>query len=120
MPQAVGTTQTGIRMLPRPTAQRSRIRGETMEFILTVALGLVILAAALLYVWQHTYVVRLGYEIERLRMRHATLVQENKGLRLEMGQLRSLKRVEEIARKQLGMISPKPEQVTLVPESAIQ
>ena len=120
MPQAVGTTQTGIRMLPRPTAQRSRIRGETMEFILTVALGLVILAAALLYVWQHTYVVRLGYEIERLRMRHAALVQENKGLRLEMGQLRSLKRVEEIARKQLGMISPKPEQVTLVPESAIQ
>ena len=120
MSQAMGTTQSGVRMIPRPAAQRSRVGGETMEFILTVALGLVILAAALLYVRQHTYIVRLGYEIERLRERQAALVQENKALRLEMGQLRSLKRVEEIARKQLGMISPKPGQVTLVPESAIQ
>jgi len=120
MSQVVGSAQTGIRVVTRPTAQRSRIRGETMEFILTVALGLVILAAALLYVWQHTYVVRLGYEVERLRARHAALVQENKGLRLEMGQLRSLKRVEEIARKQLGMISPKPGQVILAPESTVQ
>jgi len=120
MSQAVGTTQTGIRTVPRPTAQQSRIQGETIEFILTVALGLVILAAALVYVWQHTYVVRLGYEIERLRERHSALVQENKALRLEMGQLRSLKRVEEMARKQMGMISPKPGQVTLVPESAVQ
>jgi cell division protein FtsL len=91
-----------------------------MEFVLTLALGIVILAAALLYVWQHTSVVRLGYEIERLRARHAALIQENKGLRLEMGQLRSLKRVEEIARRQLGMITPKPDQVILVPQSAIQ
>jgi len=120
MSQVVGSAHTGIRMVPRATTQRSRIRGETMEFILTLALGLVILAAALLYVWQHTSVVRMGYEIERLRARHAALIQENKGLRLEMGQLRSLKRVEEIARKQLGMIAPKPEQVILVPQSAIQ
>jgi cell division protein FtsL len=37
-----------------------------------------------------------------------------------MGQLRSLKRVEDIARRQLGMITPKPDQVILVPESTIQ
>jgi cell division protein FtsL len=120
MSQVVGSAHTGIRMVPRATTQRSHFRGETMEFVLTLALGIVILAAALLYVWQHTYVVRLGYEIERLRARHAALIQENKGLRLEMGQLRSLKRVEEIARRQLGMITPKPDQVILVPQSAIQ
>jgi cell division protein FtsL len=120
MSQVVGSAHTGIRMVPRATAQRSHFRGETIEFILTLALGIVILAAALLYVWQHTYVVRLGYEIERLRARQAALIQENKGLRLEMGQLRSLKRVEDIARRQLGMITPKPDQVILVPESTIQ
>jgi cell division protein FtsL len=71
-------------------------------------------------VWQHIYVVRQGYGLERLRETHARLVQENKALRLEAGQLRSLRRVEEIARFRLGMITPKPGQVVLLPESTIQ
>jgi cell division protein FtsL len=41
-------------------------------------------------------------------------------LRLEAGQLRSLRRVEEIARVRLGMLTPKPGQVVLLPESTIQ
>jgi cell division protein FtsL len=64
--------------------------------------------------------VRQGYELERLREAHATLVQANKSLRLEAGQLRSLRRVEEIARTRLGMTTPKPGQVILIPESPIQ
>jgi cell division protein FtsL len=91
-----------------------------LEFLATVALGVLILVAALLYVWQHTYVVRLGYEVERLRERQAALLQEQKGLRVELGQLRSLRRVEEVARKRLGMVTPGPGQVIWVPESAIQ
>jgi cell division protein FtsL len=55
-----------------------------------------------------------------LRETHATLVQANKSLRLEAGQLRSLRRVEEIARTRLGMTTPKPGQVILIPESPIQ
>jgi cell division protein FtsL len=91
-----------------------------VEFLSTIALGVLILAGALLYVWQHTTVVRLGYEVERLRERHAALVQEHKGLRLELGRLRSLRRVEEIARKRLGMVTPEPGQVILMPEATIQ
>jgi cell division protein FtsL len=64
--------------------------------------------------------VRQGYELERLRGTYAQLVQENKMLRLEAGQLRSLRRVEEIARVRLGMLTPKPGQVVLLPESTIQ
>ena len=79
-----------------------------------------ILAGALFHVWQHIHVVRQGYELERLREVHAKLVQENKALRLEAGQLRSLRRVEEIARTRLGMVTPKPGQVILIPESPIQ
>jgi len=55
-----------------------------------------------------------------LRAVHSRLVQENKVLRLEAGQLRSLRRVEEIARTHLGMVTPKPGQVVLIPESPIQ
>jgi cell division protein FtsL len=92
----------------------------TSPFLGTMILGLVILAAALLIVWQHVHVVRLGYEIERLRQRHAALVQAHKGLKLELGRLRSVRRVEGIARTRLGMVSPQPGQVVLMPEPVVQ
>ncbi len=120
MSQVIGSVGAGVRVASRPVARRHRVRWASLTFIPTVALGVVVLVAALLYVWQHIYVVRLGYEIERLRERHGALVQENKVLRLEMGQLRSLKRVEEIARNRLGMAKPKPGQVLLIPEPSIQ
>jgi cell division protein FtsL len=120
MSQAIGGARSEIRVAPRPAARRPGIRWESLEFISTVALGALILVGALLYVWQHIHVVRLGYEIERLREEQAALVQENKTLKLEMGQLRSLRRVEEIARQHLGMVTPKPGQVVLIPESAVQ
>ncbi|MFQ5881141.1 MAG: septum formation initiator family protein [Candidatus Methylomirabilales bacterium] len=76
----------------------------------------VLLLGLLFYVWQHIQVVRLGYQIERLRAERVTLIQEGKALRLELGQLRSLKRVEEIARRELGMVNPVPGQIILVDE----
>jgi cell division protein FtsL len=120
MPQAIGGVNRRVQVASRSASRRPWIRGESSEFLATVALGVLILAAALLYVWQHTHVVRLGYEIERLRERQAALVQEHKGLRLELGQLSSLRRVEEIARKRLGMVTPGPGQVILMPEATIQ
>ena len=120
MSQVIGRTSSEVRAIPRPAARRSGIRWESLEFVSTVALGILILLGALLYVWQHIHVVRLGYEIERLRENQAALVQENKTLRLEMGHLRSLKRVEEIARTRLGMVTPKPGQVVQISEPAVQ
>jgi cell division protein FtsL len=37
-----------------------------------------------------------------------------------MGQLRSLRRVEEVARTRLGMVTPKPGQIILIQEAPIQ
>ena len=120
MAEAIGLAGVGARVLS-PLAVRRRFRWQRwMEAAFTVTLAGLVLAGALFYVWQHTRVVRLGYEIERLRQQKAGLVQENKSLRLELGQLRSLRRVEEIARTRLGMVTPTPGQVILVPESPIQ
>jgi cell division protein FtsL len=119
---AMGTAGVGGRIAVRPGARlggRSRAWWEWLNFISIVGLCLVFLAGALFYVWQHVYVVRQGYDLERLRETHAKLVQENKALRLEAGQMRSLRRVEEIARMRLGMVAPKPGQVVLLPESPI-
>lgn len=120
MSQAIGTAGPGVRVASHPVARRRRDWGETLESLWAVVLGVLALAAALFYVWQHVHVVRLGYEIEQLHEVRAALVQEHKALKLELGQLRSLRRVEEIARTRLGMVTPKPGQVMVIPESPVQ
>lgn len=123
MPQispAIGAAGAGVRALARPRPRARWTWWQWLNSFSIVGLCLVILCGALFHVWQHIHVVRQGYAIERLRVTHAKLVQENKALRLEAGQLRSLRRVEEIARTRLGMVTPKPGQVVLIPESTIQ
>ena len=119
-PPAIGTAGAGVRALARPRPRTRWTWWQWLNSFSIVGLCLVILAGALFHVWQHIHVVRQGYAIERLREMHAKLVQENKALRLQAGQLRSLRRVEEIARTRLGMATPKPGQVVLIPESTIQ
>jgi cell division protein FtsL len=120
MAQVIGSVGARIGTLPRVPSRRRARRGRWLESFSTVGLGILALVCALFYVWQHIWVLRMGYEIERLRETRAALVQEHKALRLDLGQLKSLRRVEEIARTQLGMVTPKPGQVVLIPESTIQ
>lgn len=119
MPRAIGPAGTGLAVASRAASRRRWDLWMWVEPVSAWALGLLVLAGALVYVWQHTQVVRLGYEIERLRETRAALEQERKALRLEMGQLRSLRRVEAIARTRLGMVTPKPGQVVLIPEAPV-
>lgn len=95
--------------LPHPGA------ASRFEAVPSLVVGLLLLLGVLFYVWQHIQVVRTGYEIERLRQERAALVQRNREMTLEIGQLTSLRRVEEVARKRLGMVRPGPGQVILVP-----
>lgn len=120
MPPAIGGAGVGIAVASQTRPRRRWAWWEWLESISAWGLGVLVLAGALCYVWQHTRVVRLGYEIERLRETRAALEQEHKTLRLEMGQLRSLRRVEEVARTRLGMVTPKPGQIVLIPEAPIQ
>jgi len=117
---AIGTPGARVRVVARPQSRTRWAWWQWLNSFSVVGLCLVVLAGALFHVWHHIHVVRQGYELERLRAMHAKLVQENKTLRLEAGQLRSLRRVEDIARTRLGMAAPRPGQVILVPESSIQ
>lgn len=71
----------------------------------------IILAVALLYVWQHIQVIRMGYRVERLNAEFSNLVQEERQLTLKLAQLKSLSRIEEIARGRLKMVNPEPAQI---------
>ncbi len=84
------------------------------DLVPTLLLGGLVLLGVLFYVWQHIQVVRLGYEIEQLQGERIALLRREKELRFDLARLRSLRRVEEIARRQLGLTTPVPGQVIMV------
>ena len=83
------------------------------DLLPSILLGGLVLVGVLFYVWQHIQVVRLGYQIEHLQGERIALLRQDKGLRFEVARLKSLRRVEDIARHQLGFTSPRPGQVIL-------
>ncbi|MDE2058316.1 MAG: cell division protein FtsL [candidate division NC10 bacterium] len=84
------------------------------DLLQSLLLGGIVLIVVLFYVWQHIQVVRLGYQVEYFTGERAGLIQQQKELRLEVARLKSLRRVEEIARRQLGLTSPKSGQVIVI------
>jgi hypothetical protein len=104
----------------------SEARSERLQQRLPLALrnfksilliGGILLIGILFYVWQHIQVVRFGYQIERLRAEQLRLVQETKAMRVELARLRSLRRVEEVVRRELGMVPASPGQIILMEEA---
>ncbi|MGH7369416.1 MAG: septum formation initiator family protein [Candidatus Methylomirabilaceae bacterium] len=84
------------------------------DLVPSLCLGGLVLLGVLFYVWQHIQVVRLGYEIEQLQGERVTLLRREKELRVDLARLKSLRRVEEIARRELGLTTPVSGQVMTI------
>ena len=67
----------------------------------------------LFFVWLKLDIVRVGYAIERLEKRKATVVREHESLQLQWSQLTSPQKIAQGA-KQLGLRAPEPGQVVMV------
>lgn len=66
---------------------------------------------AMFHVWTRHMVTELGYSLSESQTTAEQLISENKALKIEISTLKSPKRLELIATGQLGLASPKPEQV---------
>lgn len=76
-----------------------------------VALLLFLTPWAMFHVWTRQMVTEMGYSLSEQQKIKDRLLSDNKALRLEISTLKSSKRLELIAEKQLGLTSPKPDQV---------
>ena len=85
-----------------------------------LGLGVLVFLFVLLFACQHFQCVRYGYQIEQLKAEYATLEEQNHQFRLEQAALADPQRIDTLARTQLGMVSPGPQQVIRVgaPEPA--
>ncbi|MGB7438758.1 MAG: cell division protein FtsL [Candidatus Acidiferrum sp.] len=77
----------------------------------TVALGLMISAFCMCYVYQHFRCIDLGFQLEDLKSKTQQAQTLNSELKLEIAFLRDPHRIDLIARRQLGLTQPAANQV---------
>ncbi|HKV63789.1 MAG TPA: hypothetical protein VJO16_17910 [Candidatus Acidoferrum sp.] len=77
----------------------------------TVALGGVIAACFMLYIYQHFRCIDLSFQLEDVKGKQAEAASLNSSLKLEIAGLRNPMRIDVIARRQLGLTEPLPTQV---------
>jgi cell division protein FtsB len=77
----------------------------------TVALGGVVAAFFMLYVFQHFRCIDLSFQLEAQKAQELKAAALNSELKLEIAGLRNPMRIDVIARRQLGLTEPLPTQV---------
>jgi cell division protein FtsL len=84
----------------------------------TVALGSVVAAFFMLYVFQHFRCIDLSFQLEDLKAQHMKAAALNSELKLEIASLRNPMRIDAIAHRWLGLTQPLPTQVQEYEEPA--
>jgi cell division protein FtsL len=80
--------------------------GRWRELLKQLAAGGLLTGVIFVYAWQHFQCVQLGYQMESLKAQQAQMSELNRQLTLESASLRSPARIDEIARRQLGLTAP--------------
>jgi len=104
VPKAIDNSQVVREVDPRS----SRDLWWLVAVVATLVLGLV------LYAWPHLQVRQVDGERVRMSREREQLVEVNRKLRLEKASLENLKRVEQIALRDLGLRPPAAENVIVV------
>jgi cell division protein FtsL len=69
----------------------------------------------LFYTWSRVQCVQLGYELSEAAGKQNDLLLLRNNLKIEIAHLKSPKRITEIAKEQLGLTLPKPNQLIVIP-----
>lgn len=75
----------------------------------------VFIAELLIYTWSRVQCVKMGYEISNENNKNRNLINLQNNLKVELARLKSPERLADIAKNQLGLKIPTPEQVIIIP-----
>ena len=79
--------------------------------MLTIVAGVMLVYVC---VWERVDVVRLGYQIERLKVQKVLLERERDQLQVKFSALAAPERIAKVAMEKLGLVPPQQGQVLLV------
>jgi len=75
----------------------------------------VFIAELLIYTWSRVQCVKVGYEISNENNKNRNLINLQNNLKVELARLKSPERLADIARNQLNLKTPTPEQMVIIP-----
>jgi len=81
------------------------------DYIVVTILAAMFLLGLFIYGWQHYQWIQYGYRIEEAQKKKEQMAEIDRQLRLERASLSDPRRIDSIARKQLGMVVPAPGQL---------
>jgi cell division protein FtsL len=79
------------------------------ELFRVAFLGVILTIAVIVYAWPHLELIQIGYRMEELRQRRDELSELKHHLELQRATESDPARIESIARSELGMVYPRPE-----------
>jgi cell division protein FtsL len=88
------------------------------ELWLLLAVVAAVVASLVLYAWPSLELRQAGQARGRMERERERLIEENRKLRLERSTLENLRRVETIATRELGLVTPPPDKVVVVERPA--
>jgi cell division protein FtsL len=94
---------------PPPVYAVPQIGAGKMTFLIFLLTGLVITGC--LFAWSHIHYYSQNYQISHLYTEQKELQNTNRKLRVELTNLKSLGRLERLARENYNMAPPEPRQV---------
>jgi cell division protein FtsL len=88
---------------------------EANPTVILVILMTIFIGELLFFTWCRVQTIGTGYEISKETQRHQDLINFQNTLKVELARLKSPERIANIAKNQLGLITPTPEQMIIIP-----
>ncbi|MCL4808945.1 MAG: cell division protein FtsL [Thermoanaerobaculia bacterium] len=110
---AVRRPVENVYLVREPDRRRTR---ELLALVLTPLAPMAVLFAA---IWTNLETFRLGYQIERLQKQKESLAERQRQLEMERAGASALARVEGVARRQLGLVTPGRGQLVFVKDGVL-
>lgn len=102
-----------VYLVREPDRRRTR---ELLALLLSPLPPMAVLFAA---IWTNLETFRLGYQIERLQKQKESLAERQRQLEMELAGASALARVDGVARKSLGLVTPGRGQLVFVKDGAL-
>jgi cell division protein FtsL len=104
VPKAIDNSQVVREVDPR----------SSRDLWLLLLLAVALVSSLVLYAWPSLEIRQTTLAREQMSKERERLLEENRKLRLEKAALENLHRVETIARRDLGLVTPAPENMVIV------
>ena len=98
--------------LTKSTELKFQVNSREYRMVLVAIVGLTI--GAMAFVWSDIRLVGLAYKHQVLTKNYHVLLQENHLLRVERGSLKSLGRIQSLAKREIGLKEPDNGQIVTV------